>query len=153
MIRRKVRFPDSCRESMVKNPLGQLGEYPSECSAAPRTTLYLNSFRLNTLRLTSSAEQWFSFPIPIQATVAKMEGLQDCVRRDFNACSLDQSMELGIEQFAEADLQRPVMLFADVWFMVRLKVFGEAKSHASCRRRLSSTVPCLISQNIFETLE
>ena len=105
MVRREVRFPGFCRESMVKKLFGLVVEYPSDCSAAPRTTLCLNSFCLNTLRLTTSAEQGFSFPIPVQATVTRMKGLQDCVRRDFNACSLNLSMEHGIEQFAEADLQ------------------------------------------------
>jgi len=97
MVRREVRFPGFCRESMVKKLFSLVVEHPSDCSAAPRTTLCLNSFCLNTLRLTTSAEQGFSFPIPVQATVTRMKGLQDCVRRDFNACSLNLSMEHGID--------------------------------------------------------
>lgn len=77
MIRRGVRFPWSCRESMVKNLISLVGEYLSGCSAADRTTLRSNSLHLNTLHQNASAEQCFSFPIPKQATVARMEGLKD----------------------------------------------------------------------------
>ena len=66
--RSEVRFPGSCRESMVRNRFRLVGEYPSMCLAADKTTLRLNT----------SAKQCFSFPIPMQSMVTLMESLQDC---------------------------------------------------------------------------
>ena len=70
-----------CRESMVRNLVGLVSEYPSGCLAADRTTLRPNSLRLNTLCLNTTAKQWFSFPMRMQSLVSLIEGLQDCIRR------------------------------------------------------------------------
>ena len=51
-----------CRASMVNKLFGPVSEEAFKCSAASKTTLRPNSFRLNTLCLIASAEQWYSCP-------------------------------------------------------------------------------------------
>ena len=41
--RSEVRLPGSCREGIVRNRVGLVGEYPSRCLAADRTTLRLDN--------------------------------------------------------------------------------------------------------------
>ena len=73
-----VRFPGSCRASMVKNRFGLVGEYPSGCLAADNSTLRLNT----------STKQCFSSPILVQTKVALKGGLHDCVWRKFQSMQL-----------------------------------------------------------------
>ena len=46
----------------MKKLVGPVSEEAFKCSAASKTTLRPNSFRLNTLCLIASAEQWYSCP-------------------------------------------------------------------------------------------
>jgi hypothetical protein len=80
---------------MVKTHFGQVVEYPSDSSAAPRTILRPNSFRLNTLCLTASAEQWYSCPMQMQKVAMLMKGLQDFFWGSF--IRLQLRAENGIE--------------------------------------------------------
>jgi hypothetical protein len=68
----------------------------------------------------------------------KYKSLQDRVWKNSEVCRIIFGRN-RIEQDAEADLL-VVMLIADVWFMVKLKVFGGAKRHDRWCRRLRSTV-------------
>jgi hypothetical protein len=116
-----------CRASMVKTHFGQVVEYPSECSAAPRTTLRPNSLRLNTLCLTASAEQRYSCPIQIPVVAMLMKSLQDFFWMRLTRMQL--RLRYGIEYNKTL---KPTVYACHA-------ICGESKLRATLRR-LSSTV-------------
>ena len=76
----EVRYSVSYRESMVSNHLRLVGEYPSRCLADDTNNIAPNNFSpKNIVPNNTSAKQWYSFPILLQASVALLLGLLNCV--------------------------------------------------------------------------
>ena len=71
----EVRLSVSCRESMVKNRVGLVSEYPSRCLADDTNNIVPN----NTVPNSTSAKHCYAFPILMQTPVTFKEGLLNCV--------------------------------------------------------------------------
>ena len=76
----QVRFSVFGRESMVRTFMSLVSEYPSRCLADDTNSIAPNNFSpKNIVPNNTSAKQWYSFPILLQAPVALMLGLLNCV--------------------------------------------------------------------------